>query len=249
MNVEQIISAEHRALTKAMDYFEPLCRDLSSWKLFFDFCTEYLEKNHHEKEEKLIFSAIRSDPRIRMGGPLCTLYFDQYLQAPAIARSQKVIKDIINELKIKLPDRSNPDEFIQQFINPQWSADFSSDLINNSPLLIPAGDHVSGRMLLHFVQFLLSLAGSSMDGKIHFGSDVSINADITFKKLEHPFKTIFFHYREIQVDHFVREEKCFLKMCQSLISAEDWSKIATEILNQYPLITDELLLKHFAASQ
>lgn len=241
MDVEQIIFSEHIAVVKAFDFYIPRCQDLSSWQLFVNFCTEYLEKNHHEKEEKLIFSAVRLDPRIRMGGPLCTLYFDQYLQAPAIARSQKVIKDILTELKIALPDQND-------FIKPQWGDDFSSDLLNNSPLLIPAGDHVAGRMLLRFVQFLLSLENPSIDGKIQIETNFSSNNEISFKKIEESINTIFFHYREIQVDHFVREEKCFLKMCQSLLSAEDWSNIATEILNQYPLITDDLLSKHFATT-
>ena len=162
-----------------------------------------------------------------MGGPLCTLYFDQYLQSPAIARAQKVIQDILSTHLFK---QKIDKEKIDELIKPQWGEDFALDISTNSPLLIPAGDHVAGRMLLHFADTLLALENGAADGVQ--------TALISSNNFELSLKTIFFHYREIQVDHFVREEKCFLKMCQSLILADDWSNIAHSIIDQYPLITD-----------
>ncbi len=227
MDIVQIISLEHQIFTAAFNKILPNCYDVISWQKFIIFCEEYLEKNHHDKEEKIIFSAVRMDSRIRMGGPLCTLYFDQYLQAPAIARAQKIIKEILSELKINTTFGSNLEA--SEWTKPIWTEDFNLDLSNNSPLLIPAGDHVAGRMLLQFAKMFLK-----------YSEQMAVDQFNTFLKL------IFFHYQEIQMDHFVREENCFLKMCQSLIVAEDWAQLSSQMMRQYPLITEDVLTKHFA---
>lgn len=227
MDVGQIVSSEHRVFSKAFENYISGCSDLNSWCVFINFCDKYIEKNHHDKEEKIIFSAVRMDSRIRMGGPLCTLYFDQYLQAPAIARAQKVIKEILFELTINTTFGSNLEA--NEWTKPIWTEDFNSDLSNNSPLLIPAGDHVAGRMLLQFAKMFLKCS-----------EQMAVDQFNTYLKL------IFFHYQEIQMDHFVREENCFLKMCQSLIVAEDWAQLSSQMMRQYPLITEDVLTKHFA---
>lgn len=230
MDIVHILSSEHKVFTTAFDTILPNCTDVISWQKLITFCHLYLEENHHEKEEKVIFSAVRMDPRIRMGGPLCTLYFDQYLQAPAIACAQRVVKEILIELKENIETVDGLE--VNELTKPIWAEEFAEDLSSNSPLLIPAGDHVAGRMLLQFAHILLKKSDK-----------------IIVDQLNSFLKIIFFHYREIQMDHFVREENCFLKMCQSLVAADQWTHLAQQMLTQYPLITEDLLAKHFLKEQ
>jgi hemerythrin-like domain-containing protein len=138
MDLETLIASEHRELLACYDKKLALCSGLSSWQEFVLWCAENLENNHHRKEEEFIFSAVRSDPRIRAGGPLCTLYFDQQMIFSSLKLAQKTISQIVGEQ-----------------LETQWTEDLKADQLANSPLTIPGEDHEAGRILLRGAERLL----------------------------------------------------------------------------------------------
>ncbi len=191
MDLEEIISNQHKYLITFFDRDILTCRDHQSWSEFLQKCQTLFEGIHHHNEEIFLFSAVRNHPRLREGGPFCTLYFDQHLANPSLQKAQHVIKKVLG-----------------QEIIPQWSKELQSDRALNLPLVIPGEDHEAGRLLLIAAQKVL---------KLPFCADV-----------QNSLKMLFETYREIQVFHFEREEKCFLKMCKALLSSEQWRNVALD---------------------
>lgn len=138
MDLELLISNEHKALMSSFERQLVACIDRASWRDFIVWCFENLENNHHRKEEEFIFSAVRADPRIRAGGPLCTLYFDQQMIYSSLKLAQKTVKEVTGHQ-----------------LEPQWTEDLKTDQANNSPLTIPGEDHEAGRILLRGAEILL----------------------------------------------------------------------------------------------
>lgn len=100
---------------------------------------------------------------------------------------------------------------------PPTSSHLPLDQKSGSPLSIPGEDHESGRMLLSLCHFILVKNDLNEDQKIS------------------SLKTAMHVYKMIQERHFQREENCFFKMCESLLTAEQIIEIASK-MNQYPKI-------------
>jgi hemerythrin-like domain-containing protein len=133
-------------LLKRFDRLYQSCRNLEDWEALRALCADEFEANHHRKEEEFIFSAVRTDPRIRAGGPLCTLYFDHHMIYSALKLAQKTVKEVVG-LELK----------------PEWSQDLQEDQTSNSPLTIPGEDHEAGRILVRAAEHLLNQSGGSFN--------------------------------------------------------------------------------------
>lgn len=213
MDLEFLISSEHKTLLKLFDTYLSGCSDLASsdlasWRSLIIWCSENLENNHHRKEEEFIFSAVRADPRIRAGGPLCTLYFDQQMIYSSLKLAQKTVKSVT-----------------EQQLEPVWTEDLKSDQISNSPLTIPGEDHEAGRILLRGAEILLEEEEKT--------PTLNQPASVEGAAKQAALRKVFSVYRDIQVSHFQREENCFLKMCKTLLPAERWQEISERMLATY----------------
>jgi hemerythrin-like domain-containing protein len=208
MDLELLISNEHKTLLRLFDAQLGVCSSLESWRSFIAWCFDCFENNHHRKEEEFIFSAVRPDPRIRAGGPLCTLYFDQQMIYSSLKLAQKTVKDLTG-----------------QQLDPLWTEDLKADQVSNSPLTIPGEDHEAGRILLRGAEILIESEGQY--------PTLSQSASAEGAKKQEALRKLFSVYRDIQVSHFQREENCFLKMCKTLLTAERWQEISARILASY----------------
>lgn len=110
----------------------------SAWLNLVNFCQQEIEENHHRKEETFLFSAVRGNPKITAGGPMCTMYFDSHMFFTTIKVAQALA------LKITA----------QEFL-PTWTEDLEMDRVSNSPLTIPGEDHEASRILLRAAQKIL----------------------------------------------------------------------------------------------
>lgn len=109
-----------------------------NWVHLLQFCIDEIETNHHRKEELFLFSAVRDNPKIRAGGPMCTMYFDSYMFFTTIKVAQALALKITG----------------QEFL-PIWTEDLQLDRNSNSPLTIPGEDHEASRLLLRVAQQIL----------------------------------------------------------------------------------------------
>ncbi len=85
----------------------------------------FAEIQHHEKEEKLLFTAIYENKKIHEGGPRCSLYFDLHIFENTKAQVEKIIGHALTR-----------------------TAHQSVLLEKQTPLTIPIEEHQSGRELL-----------------------------------------------------------------------------------------------------
>ncbi len=200
MDLSQLLASEHKAMIAKFDHLFANCHsDRSNWLELIDYCDQSIECNHHRKEEDLLFSAVRDNPKIRSGGPMCSMFFDSHMLFSTLRIAQKISKDILG-----------------YEVLPEWSSGLKKDQDANSPLCIPGEDHESGRMLIRVAKLILQ-------NKF----ETNYQAHLT---------TLFKSYREIQTNHFIREENCFFKMCRNLISNEEWDQISAKMLTDFEIL-------------
>ena len=113
---------EHAQIVKMMDLLDH--GDLQFQKIMELWV--FAELTHHIKEEKLLFAAVASKPRLKEGGPMCSFYFDTHRNLNPIERIQALLSEQI------------PIEAHQQLFY---------DL--NLPLRIPTDEHRAGKAVLH----------------------------------------------------------------------------------------------------
>ncbi|MBK9294767.1 MAG: hypothetical protein IPM57_10065 [Oligoflexia bacterium] len=133
------------------------------WQPLLLLCKSLFEENHHEKEEKFIFEAIKNDSRIKAGGPHCTHYFDFYMTNPSLLHATEITTKLTG---IK--------------IEPDWSPQMKDILEKNLPLAIPGEDHEAGRIILRGIEHLLTTNGSS---ETHSKIESLFNAYIEIQKI------------------------------------------------------------------
>ncbi|MBX3017380.1 MAG: hypothetical protein KF767_05785 [Bdellovibrionaceae bacterium] len=97
-------------------------------------CDDFLIGYHDEREEREIHPRLRGLPRLREGGPACTLHFDRFMNARPLNRAARVCA----RQGVAFPD-------------PLWSVDASADIQAGSPLAIPGEDHEATRVLLRAI--------------------------------------------------------------------------------------------------
>ncbi|MCC6278921.1 MAG: hypothetical protein IT289_13490 [Oligoflexia bacterium] len=102
-----------------------------------------------------------------------------------------------------------------QTLEPQWTDDVLDFRNRNLPLVIPCEDHEAGRILLRSARHI-----SKSD------NDFS-------QKMEKLFAV----YKDIQMDHFEREESCLIPLCQNLVSQVEWGKIMEKMRLSFPDLT------------
>lgn len=82
---------------------------------------------HHIMEEKALFSQLAKHPQICEGGPMCTYFFDAQITSPPILQAES-----ITGTPITVPPE----------LSELWN--------NQSPLKIPAGEHLALQHILNF---------------------------------------------------------------------------------------------------
>lgn len=88
----------------------------------------FAELHHHSKEETLLFSILANKPRVREGGPMCSYYFDSYLNDRAVENAEKIIGSPI---------------ILEMHQQKYYS--------ENLPLRIPTDEHRAGKAILHHI--------------------------------------------------------------------------------------------------
>lgn len=89
---------------------------------------ETAELGHHHREEVYLFEAIYLKPKIKEGGPMCTLYFDCHINERVRENVERVVQHPVSET----PDQTR---MIQ----------------SQSPIIIPLEEHRSGKDLLQHI--------------------------------------------------------------------------------------------------
>jgi len=82
---------------------------------------------HHNMEEKALFSQLAKHPQICEGGPMCTYFFDAQITSPPILQAES-----ITGTPLTVPSE----------LSELWN--------NQSPLKIPAGEHLALQHILNF---------------------------------------------------------------------------------------------------
>lgn len=97
----------------------------------FVLCDDFLIGYHDAREEREIHPRIRGLPRLREGGPECTLHFDRFMNDRPLKRAARVCA------RRGLAGAA-----------PQWCPAAAADIRDGSPLAIPDEDHEATRALL-----------------------------------------------------------------------------------------------------
>lgn len=203
------ISKEHAWIEQKLKQFwltdDAEKRTLHFWQSLYWFCTKDIEENHHQKEEDFIFKKIADDPRLLMGGPYCTYYFDLFLQNRPAEFADRLVKKWTGKTF-----QSTPNAFHQMVST------------KNLPLAIPLEDHESGRRILK--------------GMGHLNLEIKNNEGKPNETQLEALKNLFLTYWDIQKSHFLREENCFIILCQELVSIEEWQGILLAMHLQMPIL-------------
>lgn len=138
-NLLQFFKNEHKVLTNIFDREFVKAKQSQDWNSLYSMCQDLFENNHHEKEEKFIFEILKTNVKIKSGGPLCTYYFDFHMNNPSLRRALDATKKITG-----------------QTLEPNWSQLMNEIIEKNLPLAIPGEDHEAGRIILRGIQFQLS---------------------------------------------------------------------------------------------
>lgn len=138
MKISKLLHQEHEVIIKLFDQYFKTAQSNGKWDELIQLCENTYDKNHHEKEERYLFAVIKDDPRLKLGGPYCTFYFDYHMAAPPLQKAQELIYKI-TELKLQ----------------PQWSPLMEEVAKTKIPLLIPGEDHEAARMLVRAVNYIL----------------------------------------------------------------------------------------------
>ncbi len=134
---------EHAALSAIFEREFKLAQGSKNWSTLHSFCKLQFEGNHHEKEEKFIFEAVKDNCKIKSGGPLCTYFFDGHMTNPSLRRAIE-----ISRIQTGL------------ILEPTWTPLMKAIRDKNLPLMIPGEDHEAGRIILRGVEHLLNLEPS-----------------------------------------------------------------------------------------
>lgn len=102
-----------------------------------------------------------------------------------------------------------------QLYQPEWSTLELEFIKKGLPITVPCEDHEAGHMLLRGLRDVLNSAKDVLDNQKCFIDGIEL-------------------YWKIQERHFAREENCFFKMCQSLLSKEQLKAILFEMEQRYP---------------
>jgi hemerythrin-like domain-containing protein len=133
-----LLAKEHGYLLSMLEQLiARALNNVSSWKEVIIFCENYIENNHHQKEEEFIFNAIKNIPQLKGGGPQCTYYFGFQMSNPSIKQAITLVQKTTH-----------------QITEPQWTEKMLEFRKSNLPLVIPCEDHEAGRMLLRAAQNL-----------------------------------------------------------------------------------------------
>ncbi len=136
----EFFKKEHAVLSAIFEREFKLAQISKNWSPLLSFCKLQFENNHHEKEEKFIFEAVKNNSKIKSGGPLCTYFFDGHMMNPSLRRAIEVVK--------------NQTGMTQE---PSWTSQMRDIRDKNLPLAIPGEDHEAGRIILRGVEPLLHL--------------------------------------------------------------------------------------------
>lgn len=100
----EVIRKEHAQILRLLDLIE-MSPDSGEIPIqnFLRF-----ENEHHRLEEELLFNKVLHHPRLREGGPFCTLYFDQHVVCPPRERFRKLAKRTHPPLARHETYRKNP---------------------------------------------------------------------------------------------------------------------------------------------
>ena len=114
---------------------------------------DHAEIMHHEKEEKILFNSLLEIPQVNAGGPLCMIYFDQYIMNSPLERAKARTKSMpaIEEHQQKIFDQA-------------------------SAMRIPVNEHRAGKEILRYLlQKWDALTGSEIADLLREYKDIQID--------------------------------------------------------------------------
>jgi hemerythrin-like domain-containing protein len=135
---------EHAVLLSRFEKHFSLAKFSYDWGSLYSICKSQFEENHHAKEERFIFDAVKNNSKIKSGGPLCTYFFDFHMTNPSLRRAL--------EATMELTDLN---------LEPEWSPQMKGIRDLNLPLVIPGEDHEAGRIILRGIENLISRESSA----------------------------------------------------------------------------------------
>lgn len=120
----KLILQEHQLILEKLEAINPHNpqKDLLEWHL------EFSENFHHKKEEVILFKEILKNPKISEGGPMCTLYYDLFMNDRPLTKLQK-----ITGLKVI------PEDHQKEFF------------ITSSPLQVPIEEHQTTKTIISYL--------------------------------------------------------------------------------------------------
>lgn len=151
---------------------------------FLDF---YVEKYHQEKEEMTLYPLVAGHPRVNQGGPMCSFFYDYHMNSNPLIKTGQLVGKSINV---------NTFDFCPEHLKTYF--------VNRSPISIPLEDHLSTRMLLHFIR-------NEFESLINEPQQAKLRSALQLMSEIHEF-------------HVQKEEKCFFLMCFNLFTEEDFEK-------------------------
>lgn len=82
----ELLRNEHRQIEQ---YLELLLK-IDDNKICAEWLWQNVELTHHFKEETILFNSLIDSPRVNAGGPLCMLFFDNYILYPPLEKCKKI---------------------------------------------------------------------------------------------------------------------------------------------------------------
>lgn len=212
--VEALIKKEHDLILKYLNLL--LKQDFVDYVRLVSFCSQFIEDNHHLKEEELIFKKVQDHPRLQEGGPLCVLYFDLHMAYSPVDRAVELSKKL------------------NQAMVFQISPHLKDLYAKKTPLNIPIEEHEAGKFLLSLAEDILAF---SSGGSLLENPSAMQGLQLSTEAID-ALQQIFKLYTEIQVSHFEKEEGCFLKMVCHITSKEEQDEILANLKSQYLLLQE-----------
>lgn len=137
----QKIKAEHELILSALESWSLLPSD-DEKKQKGLWLWHFVELQHHDQEERLIFQALYNHPKIGEGGPLCTLYFDFHMadnpmhkaeilskQTPVLEEHHKAFYNTGSPVRVPLEEHRGGKEVLRYLLH-NWSGLSEKEKLN-----------------------------------------------------------------------------------------------------------------------
>lgn len=201
------IRGEHQELLVELKRIEELCFNGSIWSYAFlqelepqiKRVTQFVEHQHHEKEEKQLFPLLKEATMVQQGGPNCTYFYHFHLEYNYYGQSLEFLK----ELELEEPDH-------------HVSTELQKILADGSALRIPMEEHWAGHNFVFIINKLLF----ELRAKAPAVTDPSLQEPVGDHERVVFLKRIIGTYISLLRGHIAKEDDCLLLLADQVLLAQ-----------------------------